>query len=29
MEEQNIYNNDENIDASFNSQQHAEAKKRF
>lgn len=27
MEEQNIYNNDENIDASFNSQQHAEAKK--
>ena len=26
MEEQNIYNNDENIDASFNSQQHAEAK---
>lgn len=27
MEEQNIYNNDENIDASFNSQQHAEEKK--
>ena len=27
MGEQNIYNNDENIDASFNSQQHAEAKK--
>lgn len=27
MEEQNIYNNDENIDASFNSQRHAEAKK--
>lgn len=27
MEKQNIYNNDENIDASFNSQQHAEAKK--
>ena len=26
MEEQNIYNNDENLDASFNSQQHAEAK---
>ena len=27
MEEQNIYNNNENIDASFNSQQHAEEKK--